>query len=879
MKRMKRLRLPFLITLGLILALTGVLLGPTGALAAAPTVISVNSSQGIQGQTENVTIAGNYFSGATAVDFGSGITVNSFAVTPYGGAAQVQVGTGTGTTNYPFRTFWMDSRTQTILLAGEIGQPGVIQALRLYCSTRPGQNLSYFYIRMQHTAMSSFSSSSYINSGWTTVLTATNVNVATWTVPGWVEFQLTTPFDYNGVSNLLVDYCVDNSYYTSDGYCRITSTAAYRTITNYHDLSSGNMLNELSGTLQSWYNNAVLVLQNQDTIDANITIDGAATPGYRDVSVTTPEGTGTKVNGFAVVATPTITSVNPSQASQGQTLSATITGTNLLGVTNVGFGSGLTVNSFTVDNSTQITASIAVSGAATIGTRDVTVTNAAGTGTLTSSFTVNQAPPVVSSVNPSQGVQGQTLGVTISGSNFTGASAVSFGADITTDNFTVDSGTQITANITIAGSAATGLRSVSVTTPGGTGIRTNGFTVLAMPTISSVNPNQASQGQSVSVTITGSNLSGVTAVGFGSGITVNSFTVDNSTQIRASVAVSISATIGTRDISVTKSGSIATLTSGFTVNQAPPTASSVYPNQGLQGQTIDVTIWGNYFTDITSVDFGQDITTNSFSAESATVARANITIGGSATPGLRVVWLTTPGGTAPLNGFTVTAATTPTVPNISSVSPSQALQGQTLSVTITGTNLLGVTTVSFGSGITVNNFTLDSANQITASIAVNGSATIGTRDVSVAKAAETATLTSGFTVAAMPAITSVSPNQVVQGQTLSVTITGTNLLGVTTVSFGSGITVNDFTVNSPTEIVANITIAADATIGTSDVSVSTPTSVGGMASGLAVAAAPQAKAGSTAVPLYYWLLAPGAAAAGLLVLGLVIRHKKKQTSS
>ncbi len=115
---------------------------------------------------------------------------------------------------------------------------------------------------------------------------------------------------------------------------------------------------------------------------------------------------------------------------------------------------------------------------------------------------------------------------------------MSFGADITVNSFTVNSATQITANITIGGSAAAGLRDFSVTTPGGTATRTNGFTVLTMPTISSVSPTQAVQGQTLSVTITGTNLIGVTAVGFGSGITVNSFTVNSDTQITASIAIS-----------------------------------------------------------------------------------------------------------------------------------------------------------------------------------------------------------------------------------------------------------------------------------------------------------------------------------------------------
>ncbi len=88
-------------------------------------------------------------------------------------------------------------------------------------------------------------------------------------------------------------------------------------------------------------------------------------------------------------------------------------------------------------------------------------------------------PPTVTGVNPASGTQGQSLPVIITGTNFTGATAVSFGAGITTNSFTVNSVTQITANITIAGNAALGARNVSVTTPVGIGTLTGGFTVQA----------------------------------------------------------------------------------------------------------------------------------------------------------------------------------------------------------------------------------------------------------------------------------------------------------------------------------------------------------------------------------------------------------------
>jgi len=84
--------------------------------------------------------------------------------------------------------------------------------------------------------------------------------------------------------------------------------------------------------------------------------------------------------------------------------------------------------------------------------------------------------PSVISVNPATGDQGETLDVTITGTYFSGTE-VSFGEGITTNSFTVDSETQITANITIDDDAIVGTRDVSVTTAGGTGTLIDAFTV------------------------------------------------------------------------------------------------------------------------------------------------------------------------------------------------------------------------------------------------------------------------------------------------------------------------------------------------------------------------------------------------------------------
>jgi hypothetical protein len=85
--------------------------------------------------------------------------------------------------------------------------------------------------------------------------------------------------------------------------------------------------------------------------------------------------------------------------------------------------------------------------------------------------------PTVTAVAPTSGAQGETLDVTITGTYFTGATLVSFGSEITVNSYDVDSDTQITAHVSIAADAATGVRDVSVTTEAGTGTLSDGFTV------------------------------------------------------------------------------------------------------------------------------------------------------------------------------------------------------------------------------------------------------------------------------------------------------------------------------------------------------------------------------------------------------------------
>jgi len=120
--------------------------------------------------------------------------------------------------------------------------------------------------------------------------------------------------------------------------------------------------------------------------------------------------------------------------------------------------------------------------------------------------TLSLPAPIVSLINPASGTQGQTLSVVIAGSNFQNGAACSFGSGITINSCTVNSPAQITSAITIIGSAATGLRGVTVTNPGGQfATLANAFTVSAAPLLS---PPRATYSFNAGTGLTAADLSG-----------------------------------------------------------------------------------------------------------------------------------------------------------------------------------------------------------------------------------------------------------------------------------------------------------------------------------------------------------------------------------
>jgi hypothetical protein len=184
-----------------------------------------------------------------------------------------------------------------------------------------------------------------------------------------------------------------------------------------------------------------------------------------------------------------------------------------------------------------------------------------------------QLAPALSGFSPAAGTAGTS--VTVSGSGFTGATAVTFGGTAA-QSFSVDSDTQITA--AVAPGTATG--KVAVTTPEGTASSSGNFTFLSQPAISGFTPPGG--GAHVTVTVTGTNLTGATQVKLHG--TSAAFTVVSATQLTFTVPAG--ATNGT--IAVTTPGGTATSSGSFAVSP-PPTITSFSPASGPVGTPVTIT--------------------------------------------------------------------------------------------------------------------------------------------------------------------------------------------------------------------------------------------------------------------------------------------------
>ena len=316
----------------------------------------------------------------------------------------------------------------------------------------------------------------------------------------------------------------------------------------------------------------------------NVSVSPSAALGARAVTATNSDGgAATKNNAFTVTAQPTATALVPGAVPQGKTVNVQITGSGFpANFTTAGglvsFGPSITVNTVTRNSATKLTANVTIGIAATLGTRDVTVTNPdGGAATCGGCFTVNEMP-AITSVIPASGGQGVVhRAITVTGTGFqTGVTASIAGGGVTVNSVTRNDSTSLTLDVTVANAAATGARNLVVTNPDTGAVTCLGcFAVGLRPTISGTAPNSRAAGGSYSISVNGASFQSGAAVTFsGSGIQVNSVTGSGSS-LSVGITIAFNATIGNRDVSVTNpDGGSAIKTNGFKVLVATTTTTA-----------------------------------------------------------------------------------------------------------------------------------------------------------------------------------------------------------------------------------------------------------------------------------------------------------------
>jgi|GEM_PF-2005444 len=409
--------------------------------------------------------------------------------------------------------------------------------------------------------------------------------------------------------------------------------------------------------------------------------------------------------------------------------------------------------------------------------------------------------PSITSASPNSGSTTGGTNVTITGTNLTNVSSVTFGGMAGT-SVSVTSATSLSVT-TPAGSA--GMVDIVVSDGTNSDTLTNGFTyVTPPPTIASVTPNSGPTSGGTPVTIAGSDLSNVTSVSFGQNdVLAANFTSQSATQIELNAPAGSN---GMVDVSVSDGNQSDTLANAFTYTTLVPSITLVAPNSGPQSGGTTVTISGVNLSSVTSVEFGTSLGSN-LNLISSTMLSVDTP------PGSGVVDVSVSDG---INSNTLVMAYTYTLPMpaITSIAPTSGPDTGGTRVTISGIDLSGVTSVMFGSNAGTGLSVLSAT-----SIEIDSPAgSVGMVDLIISDGVNGDTLTNAFSyIAAMPSIGNISPTSgTVSGGTL-VTISGSDLNGVTSVTFG-GVAGTNLAISNANSL--QVTTPAAAAPGLVDVEIS-----------------------------------------------------------
>ncbi len=160
---------------------------------------------------------------SAAKNIGTSITKSYFCKYSTGGTSTIGTGTGSSTL-YTLYGSSQDVRTQHLytaqeIIAGGIPSGGNITSLAFYIATGNTSTFNNFTISIKSTSATSIST---LDTSNLTLVYTTNFVPST---VGWNTFNFTTPFMWDGVSNIIINYCFNNTTTVTSPSLRYTSSS------------------------------------------------------------------------------------------------------------------------------------------------------------------------------------------------------------------------------------------------------------------------------------------------------------------------------------------------------------------------------------------------------------------------------------------------------------------------------------------------------------------------------------------------------------------------------------------------------------------------------------------------------------------------------
>jgi hypothetical protein len=540
-----------------------------------PTINSISRTDYYQGSFNYLTLTGTNFYPLFSIDTGPGITYQS----SFGNAGlengrlDIAPGAAVGPRPLTLTTAGGTSNAVTINILPSLPPPTLISVSpgsghvgKNVSVTLSGTNFGGFIILDGGTGVGGNADAVGINTATGTVVIDANAPVGVHNLTLKTSWGTTSSVPFTVLPPVITVNGINPSGLGAGLNRTATFTGSLFTGPITLDISPGGV------TVTS------LSIINSQTLSVGLSVDPAADLGPRSVTLTNSTGTSDPVT-FKVLPPPVIASFAPISGKQGKAVPVVISGANLIaGAASVSAGAGINV-AVSSDSASSMDTTFFIAANASLGPRNVTVTNDGGTSNVMS-FEVISPLPAITAMSSTVFFRDSPQTVSFTGVNFSSPMTVGAGADMAISNLIVTSPTTATAVITAGPTAQVGTRSLSVTTADGTSAAVTVTVIQPLPTLVSISQARGRQGSDVSVSLAGSSFVAPLTIDAGAGVSVSNITVLNPQLLTASFSIAVGAALGEHTLNVsTIGGSSNTL--AFTVDPQSLTVRTTGNGNGV----------------------------------------------------------------------------------------------------------------------------------------------------------------------------------------------------------------------------------------------------------------------------------------------------------